>query len=384
MARRWSNELDPGEMQELESWAAGAQGNRQLLELIDSEPSLQNELRLWQGVDPAAGYYRWLACLRRRRRTRIARLTAWATAVAVTVAAIILGVLSKEVKQDRGSRILVPSVTTLRPPMPGRNTAMLILDNGRQILLDSAGKGVLAVEGHMRLVKVDSASISYKAEEGHGAAVAGYNLLTTPRSGQYQLTLADGSRVWLNNVSSLRYPTAFSGKDRLVELTGEGYFEIAPDPAKPFLVSVRGQTIEVVGTRFNILAYAEEGATKTTLLSGAIRVKAGDVIVQLKPNDQVQVDSGRRVKVIHNVPSEDIASWKDGFFYFGGGTSFDEMMRQLGRWYNVEVTYEGKIPNVEYSGKIDRSLPLNDLLKCFDKNKIHFRLEGRKLIVLPS
>jgi transmembrane sensor len=193
--------------------------------------------------------------------------------------------------------------------------------------------------------------------------------------------LPDGSHVWLNNVSSLRYPTSFRGKNRIVELTGEGYFEIANDPGKPFIVKVNGEEVEVLGTSFNIMSYPDEGATQTTLLTGAVRVKAGLTTVRLQPDEEAQWSEGGSLTVLKNVPSQDIVSWKNGFFYFGRA-SLKEVMRQLARWYDIDVKYEGVVPDQEFGGKIDRSVPLNDLLKFLDKNQVHFRLEGRTLVVL--
>jgi ferric-dicitrate binding protein FerR (iron transport regulator) len=166
-------------------------------------------------------------------------------------------------------------------------------------------------------------------------------------------------------------------------LTGEAYFEIAKDAKRPFMVKVGNETVNVLGTDFNIMAYTDEGSIQTTLLSGAVKVQAGGASALLKPDQQAQGRADGGLKILENVPSDDIVSWKNGFFYFGRAASFEAVMRQLARWYDVEVVYEGKAPDMEFGGKIDRSLPLNELLKFLDKNQVHFRLEGRKLIVLP-
>jgi ferric-dicitrate binding protein FerR (iron transport regulator) len=208
-----------------------------------------------------------------------------------------------------------------------------------------------------------------------------YNLLSTPRSGQYQLVLADGSRVWLNNVSSLRFPTTFTGKERVVELSGEAYFEVAKDAARPFIVKIGKESVEVLGTSFNIMAYPEEGGTQTTLVNGAVRVKTSGNTVELQRDEQARVNANGGLTVLRHVNAEDIASWRNGFFYFGRA-SFEAIMRQLARWYNIEVVYEGKVPQMEFGGKIDRELSLDELLKYLDKNQLHFRLEGRRLVVL--
>jgi transmembrane sensor len=181
----------------------------------------------------------------------------------------------------------------------------------------------------------------------------------------------------------VRYPTSFEGEDRTVEITGEAYFEIAPNPGKPFFVKVGNETIQVLGTSFNVSAYPDEAGIQTTLLTGALRVRTPRAEVKLSPEEQAQTTAGDQLTVVKNAEAADVPSWKDGFFYFGRA-SFAAMMRQLARWYDVEVVYQGKVPEMEFGGKVDRSLPLSDLLKFLDKNQIHFRLEGRQLIVLPN
>jgi transmembrane sensor len=375
--KRLSEELLPEEAMELEGWAQVAPENREFLNTHSR--ILEKEINRWRRINPAQGYTKWLQYRRAQRGVRILRISGWSVAASVLIAVAVFGLTGK----------LNPSVQRATTPMtayrvpPGRNTATLTLSNGHQIVLDSAAKGELATQGHTHFVKDDDESISY--EDGvNGVPMAmNYNILATPRSGQYQLRLPDGSHVWLNNESSLRYPTSFQVKYRMVELTGEAYFEVAQDPNKPFIVKLRDEAVEVLGTSFNIMAYPEEGGAQTTLLSGAVRVKSGTFAVELKPDEQSLVSPDGSLKVTKDVPSQDIISWKNGFFYFGRAT-FAAVMRQLARWYDVEVVYEGKAPDMEFGGKIDRSLPLNDVLKFLDKNQIHLRLEGRKLIVLPN
>lgn len=377
--RKVTGELAPEEVLELETWAEKAAENRRLLDRVSNDQTLEKELDRWDRIDPAAGYYKWLTSLPDQRKARTRQIVVWSAAASLLIAVAVAVMVKNTSLSNHPSIVKVPAAA--RQIMPGRNTATLTLAGGQQILLDSAAKGNLAEQGGTRLVKTDSGSLSYLAT-GAGEGLA-YNTLSTPRAGQYQLTLSDGSKVWLNNASSLRYPTAFRGDRRVVELTGEAYFEIASRAAQPFFVKVGNEVVTVLGTSFNIMAYPDEGNTQTTLLTGAVRVSAGGMAVQLKPDDQAQVDAGGRLTTLHHVPSQDIVSWKDGFFYFGRA-SFAEVMRQLARWYDVDVVYEGKAPQMEFGGKIDRSLPLNELLTFLDKNQIHFRLEGRKLIVLPN
>lgn len=379
ITRQQSGELAPEETMELEEWTNGSEINRAFLQKVSSERFFEQEIHYWNSIDPAKGFARWRAQMRAQRRVRIRRITGWSVAASLLIAVVVVSLIDR-----KHSAAVHPAsaVAVSHPVMPGRNTAILTLANGRQVVLDSVANGLLAMQGASRVVKGDGGSLSYQATGGRSAAVT-YNILTTPRSAQYQLRLPDGSRVWLNNVSSLRYPTSFQGKERTVELSGEAYFEIAKDASRPFFVKVRDESVEVLGTSFNVMAYSEEGGTQTTLLTGAVQVRAGNASVKLRPNEQVQLTNAGELKVLNEVPSQDIVSWKDGFFYFGRA-SFETMMRQLARWYDVDVVYEGKAPDMEFGGKIDRSLPLDDLLKFLNKNQIHFRLQGRKLIVLPN
>jgi transmembrane sensor len=378
--RHISGELTENEAEELRQWAAGHPGNRMLLDGITNEERLEKELNRWRGIDTGEAYAKWQTYMRSRRSILIRRITSWSIAASLLIAVAVIGLMKRLGRPDPS----IPVVTTNdRPVSPGRNTAKLTLANGQEILLDSAGKGDLAVQGNTR-IRHDSGSLAYVISGNNNSKAVSYNTLTTPRSGQYLLNLPDGSRVWLNNVSSLRYPTSFQGKNRTVELTtGEAYFEIAKDAARPFIVRVKGEDVEVLGTSFNIMAYPEEESMQTTLLTGAIRVKTAKASLQLKPDEQAQLMGNSDLKVIKDVPSQDLVSWKDGFFYFGRA-SFSTVMRQLARWYNVEVVYEGKVPDMEFGGKIDRNLPLQELLKFLDKNQVHFRIEGHNLIVLPS
>ena len=380
IARRLSGELTTEELAELDAWAKTDQTNRLFLDWVRDEFRIEKEIDVWKRIDPADGYGKWLASHQIRRRYRIIRMVVSSAAAAVL---IVFGARTF-IRSDRpaGEATAVKSNSAVQIT-PGRSTAILTLADGKHLLLDSTKEGNFLTQGNIRLLKTNNGHLSYEvAEKGQASALA-YNELATPKSGQYQLTLPDGSEVWLNNVSSLRYPTSFQDKERIVELSGEAYFEIAKNPAQPFVVKVRDARIEVLGTSFDVAAYLEEGGTQTTLLTGSVQVGAGNKRVKLKPNEQAQVKIGDQINVLKNVPAEDIISWKNGFFYFGR-TSFETMIRQLARWYDVEVVYEGKAPKMEFEGKIDRALPLSEVLKFLDKNQIHFRVEGRKLIVLPS
>lgn len=276
-----------------------------------------------------------------------------------------------------------------QPPMqakaadiaPGRNGAVLTLADGSQVVLDSLGNGVIATQKGAKVL-LAAGRLSYTPLPGEGVD---YNRITTPKGRQFRLVLPDGTAVWLNAASSLRYPTSFTGKTRQVEVSGEAYFEVAENANMPFHVNVNGNiNIEVLGTHFNVNAYENEQHINTTLVTGRIKVSTGTTNAILKPGQQAQAGQGSAtdMKVLSNADIEKITAWKDGLFNFNGAT-LQEVMRQLERWYDIEVVYEKGAPNITFWGKMTKDISLNGLLIGLQQSEVHLRLEGRKLIVLP-
>ncbi|QKJ28567.1 FecR domain-containing protein [Mucilaginibacter mali] len=280
-----------------------------------------------------------------------------------------------------------PNLVAKRLPQhdiaPGGNKAVLILANGQQINLTNAKNGRLAKEANMLINKTADGKVVYQSDKQNKAATElAYNTLKTPRGGKYDLTLADGTRVWLNAASSITYPSAFNGPDRQVEITGEAYFEVVHNAAKPFRVKVAGQTIEDLGTHFNINAYADEPAIKTTLLEGSIRVSNSTGNLVLKPGQQAVIKADQNITIDAGADMEEAIAWHQGLFKFNEAST-EMVMRQLSRWYDVDVSYEGKIPPRQFSGKIYRNASALKVSDILSYKQIHFRLEGRKIIVMP-
>lgn len=266
--------------------------------------------------------------------------------------------------------------------LPGGNKALLTLADGSQLVLDESNTGKLATQGNTEILKHEDGRLDYSYSDKAGVQAAPlYNTLSTPRGGQYQVALPDGTRVWLNAASSLRYPASFTGKKRIVYLEGEAYFEVAKNAAKPFHVEVKGLDVEVLGTHFNINAYHDEIYAKTTLLEGAVKVKRGDVQKLLSPGQQAVSGSSGPLKVIA-ADSDEVLAWKNGYFYFNKST-LPEIMRQLSRWYDVDIRYEGTIPDRIFGGEISRSSNASEVLKILELSKVHFRIEGKYIIVMP-
>lgn len=263
--------------------------------------------------------------------------------------------------------------------VPGSNKAVLTLADGSTILLDSAAKGNLALQGGTRIVKPDDGQLLYESE---GGMTTGDNIISIPRGGHYQVSLPDGSKVWLNSASSIRFPTVFSGASRIVTVQGEVYMEIAPDTKKPFIVRVNDMKVRVLGTSFNINAYPDEKEIRTTLLGGRVAVGYGekDMLLSL-PGQQARANNGE-IAMVNDVNTDQVLGWKNNLFYFNED-GIDVIMRQLSRWYDVEIKYEENIPALRLSGKIQRSLPLSEVLEGLGGMELHFRLEGRTLIVMP-
>lgn len=267
--------------------------------------------------------------------------------------------------------------------LPGSDKAILQLEDGRSIVLDTAS-GVLAQQGNTRVRKNEQGAITYDAGGTGKESAITYNKIITPRGGQYQVTLPDGSKVWLNASSSLRFPVAFNGSERVVELTGEAWFDVAQQPSKPFKVQVAGisqpMQVDVLGTSFNIQAYPEEPVHAATLINGKVKVVSGNEQTTLQPAQQARV-AGNDLSVV-NADLEEVLAWKNGIFYLQDA-NIQTIMRQISRWYDVEVVYEGNVQQ-QFVGKIPRSMNLSDVLKVLESTGwVHFRFEGKTVTVMP-
>jgi ferric-dicitrate binding protein FerR (iron transport regulator) len=269
-----------------------------------------------------------------------------------------------------------PAIATIKDIAPGGNKAVLTLADGSAIVLDSAKNGMIARQGGAKILKLDGGKLSY---EGAGNASVGFNTITTPRGGQYQVTLSDGTRVWLNAASSLRYPASFGGKSRKVEVNGEAYFEVARDKEHPFLVDLNGECeVEVLGTHFNVNNYANEESVRTTLVEGSVKIARGKEAKLLKPGQQAVVKES--IAINRSVDVAGVIAWKNGFLSLQD-KSLEEVMKQLERWYDIDVKYEGKVPGIRFTGDMDRGVNLSAVLKFLSESGVKLRLEGRTVVV---
>lgn len=262
---------------------------------------------------------------------------------------------------------------------PQEARAVITLANGEQLYLDSLSEGAIAYEGNTKLVKKEDGLVYQNATPGDQLQ---YNLLTVPRGSRVvSLTLSDGSRVWLNAESSIRYPVAFAANARQVEITGEVYFEVSNDPKRRFSVTANGLTTEVLGTQFNINTYSDEPSMKVTLLQGSVQVqyKSGKE-VQLKPGEQASVNSTSAMQVLHNIDTDAVIAWKNETFVMKG-MDLDALARQMARWYDIQVVFESNIPDRKFGGTISRNVNLSTMLKALQESGIESRIENRKVII---
>lgn len=261
--------------------------------------------------------------------------------------------------------------------------ATITLSNGKTIALDSVSNGPLAQEGNIQIKKNKDGSIIYS---GINAGEILYNTISVPRGSKIaSLILSDGTKIWLNSASSVRYPVVFAANKRVIEIEGEAYVDVAKNAGAPFYVQMENQSdIEVLGTEFNVNGYTNEKSAKTTLFEGSVKVNIpGKEPKILKPGQQAEIKNGNiELNIINEGEAAKIRAWRDGFFNFDNA-SIDEVMRQIERWYDIEVIYEKGIPAIHFVGEISRNTDMSDMLTFLEKAHVRFRLEGRKLIVLP-
>lgn len=284
----------------------------------------------------------------------------------------------------------IASVGHSNPPStdiaPGGDKAILTLSDGRRIVLDNSDNGTLAQDGKSSIIKKDGQIIynfsgDFAANEQDAVDQLTYNTMTTPRGGQYKLILPDGSMVWLNAESSITFPTSFPGNERSVSVTGETYFEVSKNEKKPFRVSmIDNIQLTVLGTKFNINAYPDELHTAATLVEGSVQVRKRTAVETLEKGQQARIPANGNITLYNNVDVDKVIAWKNGSFSFNR-TPLREVLRQIARWYDVDIIYDGQVPDLNFGGELKRNLALKDMLDILQKTGVQFRVEGKKLIV---
>lgn len=272
--------------------------------------------------------------------------------------------------------------------MPGGNRATLTLADGKQIVLDQLQNGQIAVQMGSTISKTHEGQLYYAPTTGHGNPAQGasnWNTIAVPKGGRYNVTLSDGTRVYLNSASTLSYPTSFYGKTRNIKLVGEGYFEVAKNTNKPFIVNVNGkQNIQVLGTHFNVEAYQDEQQIRTTLLEGSVKITYGTKETLLKPDQMALTDMTNSTLTLNPADTEEVMAWKDNMFIFSN-ENIVSIMRRLSRWYDIDVVFIGNNKNVNFGGNYSREKTLANLLKNIElTEKVKFEIQGRRVTVIAK
>lgn len=280
---------------------------------------------------------------------------------------------------------LVQQSKPVLPPndlAPGGNKALLTLDDGSTVVLDHVQNGLISEQGIAQVQKLENGQVAYQLQGQQTGAKVYYNTISTPRGGEYQITLSDGTRVWLNAASSIRFPTIFIGAKRSVEITGEVYFEVAHNEHLPFVVATRGSSIEVLGTSFNVNAYEDEEQMSTSLIEGSVRIvpAQGGTPQVLRPGQQARVTATGKLRILNNMDTEEVLGWKNGLFVFNS-TDLRSIMRQISRWYDIDIKYNGNV-DMHFTGQITRN---DNVSKVFEKleltGELRFRVENDQIIV---
>lgn len=320
----------------------------------------------------------------RKRAPFINRRTWWAAAASLLLLG--MGAYFFQSKKPDQLAAVTPDTAKKNEVLPGGDRAMLTLADGTTITLDSASNGMLSQQGNTKVMKLANGKLVYNTSGATTSEIM-YNTMRTPRGGQYRITLPDGTQVWLNAASSITYPTAFSGTERMVKVTGEAYFEVAPlQPKTPFKVKilsgagVEKAEVNVLGTHFNINAYDDEEDVKATLLEGAVKITKENFSISLKPGQQAKV--AKMIEVVEPDDLEEVTAWKEGYFKFNQA-DIGSILRQAERWYDISVSYPNGVPKDLFSGSLPRQVSLAKFLEILVYSDINAKIKERTVIINP-
>jgi ferric-dicitrate binding protein FerR (iron transport regulator) len=376
LARKYfKGSASPGEVKELHQWYDEWQDDEEWIALKTGDTEDVLRQRILASIKNNISF----APEQDKRRHFLSRFRYVGAAAAVLIL-IVVGALFL----NRPGKVMAPQYKANTPvadvAAPGTSKATILLSDGSSVSLDGQTNGILAKQGNVKLLKTADGQISY---QGNGNGYMQYNTLFNPRGSRVvTLTLSDGTRVWLNAESSLKYPVAFSSVDRKVEITGEAYFEVAHDASKPFRVVKGNMLVTVLGTHFNVNAYEDEDNIKVTLLEGSVKVSKGSAISFIKPGQQAKIASD--LKIVSDVNIEEVMAWKNGKFQFGEASDIKTIMKEVARWYDLHVEYQGVITD-HIGGTISRDSNVSQVLKKLElTGVVKFRINGNKIIVMPK
>lgn len=374
LIKRLSGELTDFEELELKQWIQQSEDNRKVADEFLKNDSFKEGLRdlmqketIWERIQEQINL----------RSGKVIRVN-WYKRIAIAASVFLVFGLSAYLaffqKSDRNKG---QEVTKTADINPGGYKARLILSDGRSIILDSAADGELAQQGNTSVLNKNN-QLVYESSAHLGTVE--YNTLATGRAEMYSLTMADGTKVWLNSESSIYFPVAFNDKERRVEVIGEVYIQVAKNPSKPFIVSANGLEVLALGTEFNLNSYKDEDGISTTLVEGTVKVSKGGINTILQPGQQTKLIRNGQFTPPASINIDEITGWRNGWFHFESA-DLKTILRQFARWYNVEVVYEGPVKNRKFFGIVKRSSSLSTVLEILHDNDIIFRIDGKKLIV---
>ncbi|MCU7549912.1 FecR domain-containing protein [Chitinophagaceae bacterium LB-8] len=394
--KSWIGGLSEAEQAELDDWKNRSEANHQLAEEINAADIAHDLLALEQ-YDVTSAKERIFSKIQGLNVepvqaatpvVRIFQLKAmrWAAAAILFFAIAGTGWYLSSNRTPASAPVQISRAVKV---VPGGNRAILTLSDGSQVILDSVANGVIGKEENVQVIKLQDGKLAYN--DGSPSAAPDskpvYNTISTPRGGQYQVTLPDGTAVWLNSASSITFPTSFTGDERTVTITGEAYFEVAHQVQAggkrvPFVVDAMGNKTTVLGTHFNINAYADEGPVRTTLIEGSVQVSSGAVSAVLRPGEQSRL--GKNSYAITQPDLEEVLAWKNGKFLFRK-TDAKAIMRQISRWYDVDIHYKGDLSGILFSGSISKKDNIEKLVEILELDgRIHFELKGRDMTVMSK
>jgi len=384
IAKYLIDELTPEEKKKLDEWLALDGNNRELFKKLTDEVVVTAQLErftiadkeeAWQNIKKNIGFSKAI-----NAKFRNIKILPYAAAVFLLFVSALF--VNRSFKK-RGQQLTNTHTTTISP---GSNRAVLTLTNGSKKSLDDSQYGEIARQQNVDIVKTAAGLLIYKLNDMGNTlkpqnSVNPTNAITTLRGGQYRIILSDGTKVWLNAASCLKYPVAFTGGERKVQLVGEAYFEVAKNPSKPFFVQTANQQIRVLGTHFNVNCYPDENVIETTLAEGSISIadKANRSVATLKPGQQ-SINNLGKINIVRNANVSEALAWKDGKFQFRN-TDLATIMRQISRWYDVDVKYQDTVPRGNYTGRISRNVPISQILQILKTSGINFTIYGRTIIV---
>ena len=390
--KKLQQSLSQQEEEELKRWINESEDNNQLFKRLTDEAYLSDELARFYSYHEDEAWKRIKEALpsniegkeNTEKKHFKPRILSWPQKAAAAMLVLVVGISiflgGRRYKRNNAEALERSARSIEKPFLPAGNKAMLTLADGKTVPLDDQEVGAFGQQGSSKILNFKGKAIYKNNNSGTKAIV--YNKIATPKGGQYEVVLADGSAVWLNAGSSIRFPTAFPSNERRVEITGEVYFEVAKQKTAPFIVSVNGAEIHVTGTHFNVMAYEEERVIKTTLLEGSVQFKKADKYVGLSPGQQSQLTQEGRIKVINEVDINEVMAWKNGSFYFQRA-DIETIMRQIERWYNVDVEFRNKKSPTLLHVDIPRNTMLSEVLKVLEiAGGLQFKMEGRKIIVM--